>query len=175
MDPLRVRSVLLGVARIKAADDADLVEYLSGVIADCDAKKPEDLSDAIGPFLESNGCCDGSAAVTAVCTEIFGKLVSSGLLKLAQPATAAASASAPSRLSEEPPAEPLTRALGAPVKLGVSASADSSTLDILWGKESNAFLQQNSEIDRESHVATSKRALRDARKDADKAAVSRDR
>lgn len=162
--------LLLGVACIKAAADEDLVHYLAGVIADCDAKSPDDLSEAIGPFLESNGCCDGSEAVSSVCSELFSKLVSSGLIKQAIPA--AGSAVSKPRGSNDDAQDELPPAQRAPVKLGASTT-DSATLDILWGKDSNAFLQQNTEIDRESQVSTSKRALRDARKDADKAAYAK--
>ena len=155
MDVLRVRSVLMGIPCIKITADDDLIRYLAGVVADVETPSPADLADALGPFLESQGCCEGSADVLAVCTGLYNTLVSTGMINAPSAAAAAVAAAKPRGAYAELEAEdnaPTTRALAAPVKLGASAS-DSASLDILWGRDQNKFLQQNTDIDREAQFA----------------------
>ena len=157
MDTMRVRQILLGVPVIKETGDDDLIRYLAGVIADAEVQGPPDLSDAIGPFLESQGCCDDDAGITRVCTGIYDTLISTGTLKPPAPTMTIKPRGAYAELESEDAATP-ARALAAPVKLGASA-ADSASLDILWGRDKNKFLQQNTDIDREAQFARSVGAL----------------
>jgi energy-coupling factor transporter ATP-binding protein EcfA2 len=62
------------------------------------------------------------------------------------------------------------RKLAAPVKLGAK-TVDASTLDFLWGKESNAFANRNTDLEHDAGVErrAEKRADRAARKEESKA------
>lgn len=160
MDALRVRQILLGVPCLKATGDDDLIRYLAGVTADVEPQNAGDLADALGPFLESQGCCEDEAGVASVCAGIFATLISTGLVKPPLPTAVVKPRGGYAEL-EENDAAPPSRALAAPVKLGASA-ADSASLDILWGRDKNKFLQQNTDIDREAQFA---RCVREAHDD----------
>lgn len=63
------------------------------------------------------------------------------------------------------------KVLAAPVKLGAKAAMDNSNLDFLWGKETNAFLNQNTELvhDESIEQRAAKKAAREAKKEESKA------
>jgi ATP-binding cassette, subfamily F, member 3 len=151
--------------------DADLKLYLSSLLAtQPPGTSASALSETVGPFLESAGVCKDDGQAEALCTELLSRLFAAGSAAPAQSSAASAStkragrrgrgarrvvgesaaaASAPLVVAQAEVEEDVPVLLSAPVNVGErakeAAEADSASgmLDFLWGKEDNAFLNQN--------------------------------
>lgn len=161
MDSQTVRDALVAVHPLKALDD-DILTYLSSMVADGDAATTgsvEALVETVGPFLESCGIAPTDADVRKLCKTIFDSLVAKNIIKPAvkenkngarggktginaKGLSAAAQASLKALGLVEEDEDEAVKILNAPVKLG-GGGGPGSNLDFLWGRENNAYLNQN--------------------------------
>ena len=178
----KAATVLKSVAVLARELDGDVLLYLAGMIADGESTESEAaLTDAMAPYLESSGVPD----VERACAAVYAGLKAAGLIKAPAPpppstSRALSGAAAARRALLGPPAG---EEEGAPVKLSSAVklgdnTANEAQLDLLWGRDTNAFLKQNTSIDYDNDIKElakqAKKADRMAKKEESKAQASKE-
>lgn len=181
MDALKVRVVLRAIPALSKVVDEDMLEYCASLIADGDDLGPSNSSEAnlfehLSPFLDGYGIPEGT--VRAICKTIHAGLAAAKLLSApapvpekAAPTLADLRASLAGNNNEDSGPAPVKLASTLKLGAGGASEANRSHLDMLWGREDNSFLKQNTVIElTDKEVAKVKRKEeRTARKEESKA------
>lgn len=160
--------------------DVDILDYISGYLVDPDCGAGVNASAAanqIAPFLESLGVANSAVEAFEMSTNILNTLRDAGLIKLSNDNLGIDISGTPLEAASK-----FRKALGlddgksglsnlnAPIQLGESdsgRSGDAVIMDFLWGRENNAFLQQNKVMEFENSKQA-KRAAKQAAKQEQK-------
>ncbi len=160
--------------------DADVRDYLAGMLSDPDSSpsSADELAAVSGPFLESCGVTNGPADVRAAGQVMWDALIACGAimprtdltsLHIAAGGLDAETANALRKAlgGDKEAAGPGSRVLAGPVRLGgvgLGGAGANEITDYLWGRDSNAWLNQNTVLEYGEHGKEAKKAARMAAK-----------